>query len=196
MIDKDDNYRNYDGDLCRHCLKSASVYKEHDYGNDTGMYQEECDKINALPADKGGIPHEGHAQDNAIDIFRCAQNTYYDIMNNGACNMGMKHRQAELYQVNTVFDTPILDKTIECFENTDDNLDYIDDPDDYWADLQHEAEHMIDACILNVDEALYEDVVVEEPSEEFKALSPFQKRLLEMGLTSADQLTGGSVPQP
>ena len=105
-----------------------------------------------------------------------------DIMNNGGCNMGMDHRQTELAQVNRVFETPILDKTIEEFELYDDEGDYCGDPDQYWAELQVEAEHMIDACILNVDEALYEDVVVEEPSEEFKALNPFQKRLLELGL--------------
>ncbi len=169
---------------------------DRSYNNDTGLYQEECDKINALPVDKGGIPHEGHAQNDAIDIFRCAQNTYADIMNNGGCNMGMDHRQAELAQVNTVFDTPILDKTIEEFEMHDGEGDYCGDPDQYWAELQVEAEQMIDECILNVDEALYEDVLVEEPSEEFKALNPFQKRLLEMGLTSPEQLTGGSMPQP
>ena len=196
MIDENNNYRNSDGDLCEHCLKSAKMYKEHDYGNDTGFYQEECDKINALPVDKGGIPHEGHAQNDDVDSFRCAQNTYADIMNNGGCNMGMDHRQAELAQVNRVFDTPILDKTIEEFDRYDHEGDYCGDTDQYWDDLQHEAEHMIDACILNVDEALYQDVVVEEPSEEFKALNPFQKRLLEMGLTSPEQLTGGSMPQP
>ena len=169
---------------------------DRSYGQNTGLYQEECDKINALPVDKGGIPHEGHATNDAIDVFRCAQNTYYDIMNNGGCNMGMKHRQAELAQVNTVFETPILDKTIEEFELYDDEGDYCGDPDQYWAELQAEAERMIDECILNIDSWLYEDVVVEEPSEEYKALNPFQKRLLEMGLTSPDQLTGGSVPQP
>ena len=86
----------------------------------------------------------------------------------------------------------IIDKS----DRYDHEGDYCGDTDQYWDDLQHEAEHMIDACILNVDEALYQDVVVEEPSEEFKALNPFQKRLLEMGLTSPEQLTGGSMPQP
>ena len=196
MIDKNDNWINSDGDKCPHCLGRASDFSKRSYGQDNGLYQEECDKINSLSPNEGGIPHEGHAQNDAVDVFRCAQNTYYDIMNNGGCNMGMDHRQAELSQVNTVFETPILDKTIEEFDMHDDEGDYCGDPDQYWDDLQHEAEHMMDECIGNIDTELYANVVVEEPSEEYKALNPFQKRLLEMGLTSPDQLTGGSVPQP
>jgi hypothetical protein len=166
------------------------------YNNSKGTYQEEFDKINNIPADKGGIPREGHAQNDGIDIFRCAQNTYADIMNNGGCNMGSDHRQAELAQVNKVFSTPVLDKTIECFNEYDDEGDYIGDPDQHWDALLLESEDMIDACVLNVHEVLYLDIIVEEPSKEYKALNPFQKRLLEMGLTSPEQLTGGSQPQP
>ena len=99
---------------------------------------------------------EGHSTNNDIDIFKCAQNTYYDIMNNGACNMNMKHRLSELYQVNTIFNTPILDITNKCFAETD-NGHYVNDPDEYWDDLQHEAEHMMDVCIEKIDEKIYEE---------------------------------------
>ena len=108
-------------------------------------------------------------------------------MNNGGCNMGMNHRQAELSQVNTVFETPILDKTIEEFDMYDDEGDYCGDPDQYWDDLKHEAEHMMDDCIGNIDTELYANVVV-EPDADFAKLNAFQKRLVEMGLKTPKEI--------
>ena len=152
-----DVWANEDGSICHHCKGNATDFsKRGEYCQDGGFYKEVVEKINALPVDKGGIPDEGHSTNNDIDIFKCAQNTYYDIMNNGACNMNMKHRLSELYQVNTIFNTPILDITNKCFAETD-NGHYVNDPDEYWDDLQHEAEHMMDVCIEKIDEKIYEE---------------------------------------
>jgi len=143
------------------------------YWCESGKYQEEADKLDTL------IPNEGHCNDHSVDIFRCARNTYYDIMNNGACNMGMKTRISELDEVNEIFETPVLQETIERFENTNDDGDYIDDPDDIYGDLCIEAENMINACIENIDSDIYEDAIEKRSNE--RALKQANKVAKLMG---------------
>ena len=51
------------------------------YWNETGMYQAEANQL------EKDIPREGHAKLTTVELFRCASNIYYDIMNNGGCNI-------------------------------------------------------------------------------------------------------------
>ena len=53
------------------------------YWGSEGKYQSQSDQI------AQDIPAEGHAQNVAVELYRCAQNVYYEIYNNGGCNMGM-----------------------------------------------------------------------------------------------------------
>ena len=51
------------------------------YWSDKGKYQEEYDLLQTL------IPEEGHAQDNDVDLVAMGSNIYYDVYNNGGCNL-------------------------------------------------------------------------------------------------------------
>ncbi len=53
------------------------------YWGSEGKYQAQNDQI------AEDVPAEGHAQNVAVELYRCAQNVYYEIFNNGGCNMGM-----------------------------------------------------------------------------------------------------------
>ncbi len=52
------------------------------YWSSNGKYQADADQISK------DVPAEGHAQNVAVELFRCAQNVYYEIYNNGGGNMG------------------------------------------------------------------------------------------------------------
>lgn len=51
------------------------------YWNNTGHYQVQCDQI------KKDVPTLGHAKTLPVELFRCGQNVYYEIFNNGGCNL-------------------------------------------------------------------------------------------------------------
>ena len=53
------------------------------YWNEKGIYQSQSDQI------AKDVPASGHAEKITVELFRCAQNVYYEIYNNGGCNMGM-----------------------------------------------------------------------------------------------------------
>jgi hypothetical protein len=53
------------------------------YWNEKGVYQAQSDQI------AKDVPASGHAEKITVELFRCAQNVYYEIYNNGGCNMGM-----------------------------------------------------------------------------------------------------------
>ena len=52
------------------------------YWSETGIYQAQSDQI------AKDVPAEGHAEKITVELFRCAQNVYYEIYNNGGDNMG------------------------------------------------------------------------------------------------------------
>jgi len=52
------------------------------YWNSKGVYQSQSDQI------AKDVPAEGHAEKITVELFRCAQNVYYEIYNNGGGNMG------------------------------------------------------------------------------------------------------------
>ena len=51
------------------------------YWSEKGKYQEEYDLIQVL------MPSEGHAEDNNVDLVVLGSNIYYDVYNNGGCNL-------------------------------------------------------------------------------------------------------------
>ena len=51
------------------------------YWSEKGKYQEEYDLIQVL------MPSEGHAEDNNVDLVVMGSNIYYDVYNNGGCNL-------------------------------------------------------------------------------------------------------------
>lgn len=52
------------------------------YWGSEGKYQAQKDQI------EQDVPAEGHAQNVAVELYRCAANVYYEIYNNGGGNMG------------------------------------------------------------------------------------------------------------
>ena len=56
------------------------------------MYQAQSDQI------AKDVPAEGHAENIAVELFRCAQNVYYEIYNNGGGNMGSLGGHVEYIQ--------------------------------------------------------------------------------------------------
>ena len=52
------------------------------YWGSEGKYQSQSDQISK------DVPASGHAQNVAVELYRCAQNVYYEIYNNGGGNMG------------------------------------------------------------------------------------------------------------
>lgn len=54
----------------------------HSYWSENGLYQAQSDQI------AKDVPASGHAQNVAVELYRCAQNVYYEIYNNGGGNMG------------------------------------------------------------------------------------------------------------
>jgi len=53
------------------------------YWEKKGKYQTQSDQI------AKDVPTSGHAEKITVELYRCAQNVYYEIYNNGGCNMGM-----------------------------------------------------------------------------------------------------------
>ena len=54
----------------------------YSYWNENGLYQSQSDQISK------DVPANGHAENVAVELYRCAQNVYYEIYNNGGGNMG------------------------------------------------------------------------------------------------------------
>lgn len=51
------------------------------YWSEKGDLQDWADQI------KKDVPSSGHAETLPVELFRCAQNVYYEIFNNGGCNL-------------------------------------------------------------------------------------------------------------
>ena len=64
------------------------------YWGSEGKYQTQSDQI------AEDVPAEGHAQNIAVELFRCAQNVYYEIYNNGGGNMGCDAYQSNSHEFN------------------------------------------------------------------------------------------------
>ena len=104
------------------------------YWSENGFYQAQSDQI------AKDVPASGHAQNVAVELYRCAQNVYYEIYNNGGGNMGcdayqgndgeygkntqLKHLAS--YGIDTSDIDDAVEKMVEEYE-TDREHDYYDD---------------------------------------------------------------------
>jgi len=104
------------------------------YWSENGFYQAQSDQISK------DVPASGHAQNVAVELYRCAQNVYYEIYNNGGGNMGcdayqgndgeygkntqLKHLAS--YGIDTSDIDDVVEKMVEEYE-TDREHDYYDD---------------------------------------------------------------------
>ena len=87
------------------------------YWGSQGKYQAQNDQI------AKDVPAEGYAQNVAVELYRCAANVYYEIYNNGGCNMGMDaaddrfHEHSKNNQLSHIasygIDTSKLDELVE-----------------------------------------------------------------------------------
>lgn len=102
------------------------------YWNSTGTYEKQSAQITE------DVPASGHAENVAIELYRCAQNVYYEIYNNGGCNLGMdasddrsefsKNSQLQhiaSYGIDTSNIDDLVDKMVEEYE-TEKEHDYYD----------------------------------------------------------------------
>jgi len=53
------------------------------YWSNKGKYQEEYELLETL------IPSKGHAEDNNVDLVAMGANIYYEVHNNGGCNLNV-----------------------------------------------------------------------------------------------------------
>jgi tRNA A37 threonylcarbamoyladenosine modification protein TsaB len=104
------------------------------YWGSEGKYQSQSDQI------AQDIPAEGHAQNVAVELYRCAQNVYYEIYNNGGGNMGCdayqnndhefskntQLRHIASYGIDTSKLEDLVEKMVEEYE-TEREHDYYDD---------------------------------------------------------------------
>ena len=88
------------------------------YWGEKGKYQELADKM-----DKA-IPVRGEATDTRVEMVRVARNVYYDIFNNGGCNlMDGWARNNELNTLLAKFPSDILEEYMEIYEEEQNHED-------------------------------------------------------------------------
>ena len=88
------------------------------YWGEKGKYQELADKM-----DKA-IPVRGEATDTRVEMVRVARNVYYDIFNNGGCNlMDGWARNNELNTLLVKFPSDILEEYMEIYEEEQNHED-------------------------------------------------------------------------
>ena len=125
-------------------------YGELTYWCEKGKYQKESDILQKL------VPSEGEAQDTRIELYRRVSNTYYDIYNNGGCNIDLKEDGIR-YGFYSMKSLGIdLSKTEELIEN-----------------IEEDRDDLFDASCVEIDIAM--DKVIEyiislETNENFKPL--------------------------
>jgi len=137
------------------------------YWNENGLYQAQSDQISK------DVPASGHAQNVAVELYRCAQNVYYEIYNNGGGNMGCdafhdysgeygKNSQLQhlaSYGIDTSKIDDAVEKMVEEYE-TEREHDYYDDSEseamvkELWKQGGF-MDQMIDDVILKCHELGY-----------------------------------------
>lgn len=83
------------------------------YWSDKGTYQEEYDLLEKL------MPSEGHAVDNDVDLVVMGSNIYYDVHNNGGCNLNNPRFLVYLDTIARHVDLGIIKQLQESFEVVD-----------------------------------------------------------------------------
>lgn len=137
------------------------------YWNSNGLYQTQSDQI------AQDIPAEGHAQNVAVELYRCAQNVYYEIYNNGGGNMGCdayqnndhefskntQLRHIASYGIDTSELDELVEKMVEEYEREREH-DYYDDSEseamvkELWKEGGF-MDQMMDDVILKCQELGY-----------------------------------------
>lgn len=92
---------------------------KNSYWSQNGNYQKESEYLSSL------VPATGESFDTRVELFRCATNVYYDIFNNGGCNLDSPLID-ELRFLQSKVDTKLLDEFLEVYQDEQDNWDYID----------------------------------------------------------------------
>ena len=88
------------------------------YWGEKGKYQELADKMDRA------IPVRGEATDTRVEMVRVARNVYYDIFNNGGCNlMDGWARNNELNTLLAKFPSDILEEYMEIYEEEQNHED-------------------------------------------------------------------------
>jgi len=138
------------------------------YWGSKGKYQSQSDQISK------DVPASGHAQNVAVELFRCAQNVYYEIYNNGGGNMGCDAYQGNdgeygknsqlhhlaSYGIDTSKIDDAVEKMVEEYE-TEREHDYYDDSEseemvkELWKDGGF-MDEMINSVIKKCKELGYE----------------------------------------
>lgn len=127
------------------------------YWNSEGKYQEEADQLEKL------VPSEGHCQNNDVDLFRVASNIYYDILNNGGCNLNMDHHEVEVYRLEKMgFKLDIVRQLMEEYEIYNTEYGHEDewegDPDQFMEDSIDQMDDVIDEIIERIPEEIIEAI--------------------------------------
>lgn len=91
------------------------------YWEERGKYQAQADILNKM------IPDEGESTDTRIELYRCVCNIYYDLYNNGGCNLTNPVRKRELDYIHySGVETPEIDAFIEELEESESEDEYCD----------------------------------------------------------------------
>lgn len=103
---------------------------EQSYWNSNGKYQKEADLLGKL------VPDSGESFDTRIELFRCAQNIYYDMFNNGMCNCVGRHgsRNDEYALVESKIDMGYVEKFMKVYSEEQES----DDNDNYRSEAMYE----------------------------------------------------------
>lgn len=116
---------------------------ENTYWNNKGKYQKQADILQEF------VPEQGSSEYTDIELFRIASNVYYDIYNNGGCNLDRSRKgEFKILQAHG-FDMPITEKIIEENENFN-NGEFYGDPDQYLDEACIEIDNVLDQVIEKI----------------------------------------------
>ena len=125
---------------------------DNTYWNGSGKYQELTDDIEKL------IPRQGAAGTPELDLFRISSNAYYDLYNNGGCNIS---RFKACAAVCKTFEPQLMANgvnavdliTIELVAGADDGGEGFYSPD-FTPEVFEAFERLSDAAVLIVKASL------------------------------------------
>lgn len=118
------------------------------YWEKTGKYQKEYDILSKR------IPDKGESFDTRIELLRCASNIYYDIFNNGGCNLADEDRGDEYRYVSSRVDISKIENYLQVYQDEQENWDDIDhdnlDSDKMFKQVCKDMDEVIDQVIEKI----------------------------------------------
>lgn len=108
------------------------------YWEGKGKYQDLSDELSKF------IPDEGRCTDTRLELYRCACNLYYEIMNNGGINLDISDENIAFLHYERI-ETPTLNRLID-----------IEDKDMLFEEACEEMEDIMDQVILKARDYLNE----------------------------------------